>query len=204
LQRQIVQQYGLWYNEAEIIIKSYLPDKIDEFRVLKNGNSLEYGITSTLQFSRGYENLPDKRDIIRDFNFKFDTQKNILIALANTIHLLPTKKDVSQNASANATPVRQGNTTIYAYRDININSQPLNIDINTQNFEQLRSIIQESSEEQEIKSNLLSQVDDLKNTQNTSNYVESFHKFMETAANSATVWTVIQPMIPFLMGLLQS
>lgn len=204
MQRKLVQQYDRWCNEAEIILNAYLPEKNSTFQFYKNGNQYALGIAPTLQFLTIYYEMPKKREIVQEFNFKFDAQKNILLGLVKTIHLLPTKKGVSRSASAIATPAPQGNTTIFANRDVNFNSQPMNIDVNFQNFEQLRSIIQQCGEEQEITSKLLDQVDDLKNTQNTSNYVESFQKFLETAANSATVWTVLQPMIPFLMRLFQS
>ena len=203
LQRQIFQQYNLWCNEAENIIKSYLPDKIDEFRVLKSGNSLEYGITSTLQFSRVYENQPDKRDIIRDFNFKFDAQKNILLGLARTIHLLPPKKIESRAAPLMAKSATNG-TTIIAQRDVNINSQTVNVDVNIQKFEELRSIIQQSNETREVKEKLLSQVDELEKSKGTPKFIESFQKFMETAANSVTLMTALTPVISYLTGLLQS
>lgn len=182
LQRQIVQQYGLWCDEAEIIVKSYLPDKIDEFRYFKSGNSLEYGILSILRFTRVYENLPDKRDIIRDFNFKFDAQKNILLALARTIHLLPPKKIESQAPSVMAESATKG-TTIF---NINTQTQTMNMDVNIQKFEELRSIIQKSAETNELKENLLSQVDELEKSKGTQKYTESYQKFMDAAANTAT------------------
>jgi|GEM_PF-4901567 len=203
LHRQIIQQYGRWCTEAEIILNVYLPEKVNEFNFYKNGSSYVFGIVALLKFQSVYSKKPTKREIIQEFNFKFDTQKNILVALANTIHLLLPKKTISQPIPIMEKTAING-TTIIAQRDVNINSQTMNMDVTIQKFEELRSIIQKSAETNELKENLLSQIDELEKSKGTTKYTESIQKFMETAAHSATVWTAIQPMSQFLFGLLQS
>jgi hypothetical protein len=201
-QIQIVKEYELWCNESENVINSFLPDKSEEFRCFKIGNSSEYGILPILKFLKIYDILPEKRDIIRDFRFKFNAQKNILSGLARTIHLFPNKKNEPTERSM-MTNIPPKFPTI-----ININqqtqTQTVSVDISIQKFKDLRSIIQDSEESKELKKKLLSQVDALEKYKGTSKYVESFQNFMDVAANSATLMSALRPIFPYLTSLLQS
>ena len=198
LQRQIVQPYDRCSNATDTILSSFLLEKNSEF------NELKIGILSILKFAQLYNETPKKRESIQTFNFELDAQKNILVGLSRTLHLIPAKKNVSRSTPAIVTPNQLGSTTIVANRDVNFNSQPVNIDVNIKHFEQLIALIQKSGETPEIKEKLLFQVEDLKKTQYTSTYSEALSKFMETAANSATIWSAIQPVSQFLFGLLPS
>lgn len=93
---------------------------------------------------------------------------------------------------------------------VNINSPKAsfrridNINITNNNiFLQLKKAIEENVAEEDAKSDLLQQVEALKNAEGQKAFSELYNKFIASAANHATLLTAIAPIIPKLYQKLQ-
>jgi len=80
LQGELVGKYRSWYNQSLKLIKAFLPSDLEEFQKYYKGKNppKDLGIIDILQLNievwKG-----DKSDVIREFQKKFSSQKNILL-----------------------------------------------------------------------------------------------------------------------------
>lgn len=70
--------------------------------------------------------------------------------------------------------------------------------INNNIFMQLKNAIEENVAEEDAKSDLLQQVEVLENAQGQEVFSKHYHEFIASAANHATLFTAIAPIIPKL------
>lgn len=89
---------------------------------------------------------------------------------------------------------------------MNINS--LNSSLNSINitpselFERLKDIVDEQITDSNAKSELLSQVQELEEAGDKKSFSERYTNFIASAANHATLWVALSPLIPTFMDLL--
>lgn len=81
-QSSLVGKYRSWYNKSSKIIKKLLPDDFEEFRKYYKGKNppRDFEIIDILQLNVDVWKS-DKSDVIKKFQSKFSSQKNILLTL---------------------------------------------------------------------------------------------------------------------------
>jgi hypothetical protein len=89
---------------------------------------------------------------------------------------------------------------------MNINSPNANLNnINitcAELFENLRCVIDEKITDENAKSKLLNQVDELEKVQGEKSFSEKYTNFIASAANHATLWSALSPFIPAFMEII--
>lgn len=82
MQNKLVGKYRSWYNQSVAVIKKYLPDDLNEFKKYYKGKNppREYEIINILQLNvKVWDG--NKTGVIKSFQRKFSSQKNILLAI---------------------------------------------------------------------------------------------------------------------------
>jgi hypothetical protein len=202
LQRKLFQQYSRWYIEAEIIIKNYFLDHLQEFKNCKNGGLTlsDFGIVNVLMFNVIYTEKPTKKEILRQLLFKFDGQRSILLGICKVAHLISLKRHGNVDQNPESKPPMS--ITLGNHSKLNIQSPDYSQQISTNYsafFNELRTAITENISDEIKRQELIVNVNDMESKQGTNAFIELYQKFMASAANHMTV---IGPFLPVLSKLL--